>query len=270
MWAVVPISNELRVRQLAVGGLVEDNPLTSGATTLTSAGLAAVSGGIGSTQHLAIVLDPDGIDGAPEIAYVTALTAGAGSATVARGQEDTTARSHAAGTPWVHGPTPRDVVRSSSLIKRATGTAITLNSTSIAEVAAATNGPGTGGFDISLAAQVGDLLEWGFNAQVGNENVGVGFDIYTMVSGSRTNSFGTGLSASLGSQTGVGAWVSLNSVYWPLTGSALYAVQSGDISSGSVTMRPYYVTSSGTNKTLYSTANYPLMMWAKNLGPPSA
>jgi hypothetical protein len=102
------MANEIRVRQIAIGGLVEDNPLTSGATTLTSAGLAAVASGISSSQHLAIILDPDGIDGAPEIIWVTALTAGAGSATVLRGQESTTARAHAAGTPWIHGPTLRD------------------------------------------------------------------------------------------------------------------------------------------------------------------
>lgn len=103
------MANEDRIRQLAIGGLVEDNPLTSGATTLTSGALAAVSGGVGSTQYLAIVLDPDGNDGAPEIVHVTALTGGAGSATIARGKEGTSARQHDAGTPWVHAVTPYDV-----------------------------------------------------------------------------------------------------------------------------------------------------------------
>lgn len=103
------MANEARLRQLALGGLVEDNPLTSGATTLTSGALAAVSGGVGSTQYLAIVIDPDGNDGAPEIVHVTALTGGAGSATIARGREGTTARQHDAGTPWVHAVTPYDV-----------------------------------------------------------------------------------------------------------------------------------------------------------------
>jgi hypothetical protein len=106
------MANELRIRQLAVGGLVEDNPLTAGATLLTSAGLAGVSGGVGTTQHLPIVLDPDGEDGAPEIAWVTSLAAGAGvtgATGLLRGQEGTTARQHVAGTPWVHGVTPYDV-----------------------------------------------------------------------------------------------------------------------------------------------------------------
>lgn len=104
------MANEQRVRQLAIGGLVEDNPLAIGGTTLTSAALAAISGGITSSQHLAIVLDPDGVDGAPEVVYVTLLTGGAGSATIARAKEGTTARAHVANTPWVHAATPTDVL----------------------------------------------------------------------------------------------------------------------------------------------------------------
>lgn len=103
------MANELRKRQLAIGGLVEDNPLTAGATTLTSAALAAISGGVTATEYMAVVLDPDGVDGAPEVAYVTALTGGAGSATIVRGQEGTTGRQHVASTPWVHAATLVDV-----------------------------------------------------------------------------------------------------------------------------------------------------------------
>lgn len=101
------MANELRVRQGGIGGAVE-TALAIGGTTLDSAGLAAVAGGIGSTQHMAIVLDPDGIDGAPEVAYITALTAVTTSATIARGQEGTTARAHKVDIPWVHCPTVRD------------------------------------------------------------------------------------------------------------------------------------------------------------------
>lgn len=63
---------------------------------------------IGSTQHLTITLDPGATAGAPEIIYVTAHTASATTATILRGQEGTTARSHAQNTPWVHGATARD------------------------------------------------------------------------------------------------------------------------------------------------------------------
>lgn len=101
------MANEKRLRSLAIGGWIEDNPLTNVATTLTSAALAALPA-VGSTEHAVIVLDPDGKFGAPEIAYVTAHTAAAVSATLVRGQEGTTARQHDRDVPWIHGSTPLD------------------------------------------------------------------------------------------------------------------------------------------------------------------
>ncbi len=101
------MANELRVRSGFLGGLIEDNPLASGATVLTSAGLAA-GPAIGATQHQAITLDPDGLSGNPEIAYITAHVAAATTATILRGQEGTTARAHDRDTPWLHGPTVKD------------------------------------------------------------------------------------------------------------------------------------------------------------------
>lgn len=102
------MSNEIRVRQNFLGGLVDTADLSSSGTTLNSAGLAAATTAIGSTNHMAITLDPDGIYGAPEIAYITSLTVGATSATILRGQEGTTARAHLIDTPWVHAPTVAD------------------------------------------------------------------------------------------------------------------------------------------------------------------
>lgn len=101
------MANELRVRQDFLGGLVEDNPLTSGATTLTSNSLSAAVA-IGSTQHMPIILDPDGIAGEPEIAYITAHVLGTGTATILRGQEGTSARAHNRDTYWLHGPIKSD------------------------------------------------------------------------------------------------------------------------------------------------------------------
>lgn len=103
------MANELRVRQNFLGGLIEDNPLTAAATTMTSAALAAAVA-IGTTQHLPIILDPDGIYGEPEIAWVTAHTGAATSATLLRGQEGTTARQHQIDVNWVHGPSVQDFV----------------------------------------------------------------------------------------------------------------------------------------------------------------
>jgi hypothetical protein len=101
------VANELRVRTNFLGGLIEDNPLASGATVLNSAALAAVPA-IGSTQHMPIILDPDGVGGVPEIAYITAHTAAATTATITKGQEGTAARAHERDTPWLHGPTIKD------------------------------------------------------------------------------------------------------------------------------------------------------------------
>lgn len=104
------MANEIRVRTNFIGGLVEDNPLTAAAATLTSAGLAALVS-IGATQHAAVVLDPDGINGSPEIIYITAHSATFGTATIARGQEGTTARQHDRDTTWVHSATALDFDR---------------------------------------------------------------------------------------------------------------------------------------------------------------
>lgn len=101
------MANELRVRSGFLGGLIEDNPLTAVATTLTSASLASAPT-IGSTQHMALVLDPDGFAGAPEIVYITAHSAAATTATILRAQEGTTARQHDRDMAWVHSVTVKD------------------------------------------------------------------------------------------------------------------------------------------------------------------
>lgn len=106
------MANEKRIRALAVGGLVTDNPLTAAAVTLNSDGLAALPA-VGATEHAAIILDPDGTFGAPEVAWVTAHSVGATSATIVRGRETWNAgvgvaRQHDRDVPWVHCPTIED------------------------------------------------------------------------------------------------------------------------------------------------------------------
>lgn len=106
------MANELRIYQDLLGGRISDNPLTSGATTLNSAALAEMLA-VGSTQHMMIVLDPDGVSGlAPEIVMVTAHTAAESSCTIARAQQGTTARAHAQGTDWVHSVLASDIFSS--------------------------------------------------------------------------------------------------------------------------------------------------------------
>lgn len=90
-----------------VSGTITNNPLTSGGTTLNSAGLSALAT-IVAPDIAVIILDPAGVNGAPEVVYVTAHSSAATSATITRAQESSSAREHPSGTPWVHGPTTQD------------------------------------------------------------------------------------------------------------------------------------------------------------------
>lgn len=99
-----------RKYQPFLSGLVSDDPLASDATTLNSTQLADMMALSGS-DTLTVVLDPDGVDGNPEVVYVTAHTASATSATITRAQEGTTAREHAENTVWRHVVTNVDFER---------------------------------------------------------------------------------------------------------------------------------------------------------------
>lgn len=102
------MANETRVRANFLSGVVDDNPLTVGATTLTSSSLASFPV-INTTNHAMIVLDPNGTAGTPEIVMVTAHGAGATTATIVRAQEGTTARQHNQTIPWVHSALASDL-----------------------------------------------------------------------------------------------------------------------------------------------------------------
>lgn len=120
------MANEIRLRQGFLGGLVEDNPLSAVATVLNSASLAAMVA-VTATGHLPIVLDPDGYEGDPEIAYVTSHAASASTCTLLRAQEGTLARQHNKNTPWRHGPLTTDLQPGSENVYVAnSGAALTL------------------------------------------------------------------------------------------------------------------------------------------------
>lgn len=179
------MANEIRLRADFIGGKVDDNPLTSTATTLNSSALAACPA-VDSSHHFPITVDPDGIFGSPEIIYVTALTAGATSATIARAQEGTTARQHNQDEDWVHTPTIKDydgAAGGSGLIgftQYNPGTAVQPSTTSSTYSAVdATNlkvvftAPPSGKVLISLCARAyqtgADWQHWGL-LDVGNSN----------------------------------------------------------------------------------------------------
>ena len=108
------MANEIRVRANFLSGVVDDNPLIVGATTLTSSSLSSFPV-IDSTNHALVVLDPNGTAGTPEIVMVTAHGVGATTATISRGQESTTARQHNQNIAWVHSAVASDFVRNYSV-----------------------------------------------------------------------------------------------------------------------------------------------------------
>jgi microcystin-dependent protein len=91
-----------------LSGTTSDNPLLIGATTFNSAGLAAMPT-VGTPDTMWVVLDPEGVNGAPEIVKVTVHTGSATSATVTRGQQGTAAREHPSGTVWCVSVTKSDL-----------------------------------------------------------------------------------------------------------------------------------------------------------------
>lgn len=95
-----------RVRSNNVFGLTTDNPLTAGATSFNSLGLANLP--VIATQHAIVTLDPLRANGDPEIIVVTVHTGSATVATIIRGAYGTVARSHPQNTLWVHAPVTED------------------------------------------------------------------------------------------------------------------------------------------------------------------
>jgi microcystin-dependent protein len=96
-------------------GTITDSPLTVGATAVNSAAFATRLPVIATPHTMAIVLDPDGVAGVPEIVLVTDHAAAATVATVIRGQQTSlgadAAREHLAGTTWALGITAIDANR---------------------------------------------------------------------------------------------------------------------------------------------------------------
>lgn len=99
----------VRHRFNGIFGAITDNPLTAGAGSFNSAGLADM-GTVSAPDHAIVTLDPLKQFGAAEIIIVTVHTAAATVATITRGAYGTVARSHPQGTLWVHAPLDEDFI----------------------------------------------------------------------------------------------------------------------------------------------------------------
>lgn len=101
------MANEIRRRYNFLSGTIDDNPLSNSATTLNSTELASLAA-VGSSEHVALILDPTGVGNGPEVVYVTAHTGSATSATIVRGREGTSGVQHASTITWIHAATAAD------------------------------------------------------------------------------------------------------------------------------------------------------------------
>ena len=98
----------VRIRSNFVSGVIDNNPLAIGDLTLNATELADLAV-VASPDIAAIILDPAGSAGDPEIVHVTAHSGSATTATIIRAREGTVAREHLLSVAWVHGPTKQDL-----------------------------------------------------------------------------------------------------------------------------------------------------------------
>lgn len=159
--------------------------------------------------------------------------------------------------------------RAHRFIRRGTGTNMALanNAGTYVDFGGVTNGPGAAGFDMTIEAQIGDVLEYTPNFLAGNEAVITTWDIATIVSAAVVNWFSSGTSTHPTSNGLIGWYASGSGQYFNITGPAWYTVQAGDIdANGRVTVRPY-VLSTGV-RTIYTDGSSGfLLLSVKNLGP---
>lgn len=144
-------------------------------------------------------------------------------------------------------------------VARRTSGNITLNSTSWANVDT--------GLDLTMDAAIGDYVEValiGFLDQTGATYTRL--DVASVVSGSVVNTWSTNGAESASSE-GVGGWTGITSAFTPVSGATGRVLASGDISSGTVTLRLRYRTDSAVNKVLNANSNNQLVFMAKNYGP---
>lgn len=112
-----------------LAGLISDNPLGDSDTTINSSAfvyLPEVAGG----DYMWLTLDPDAVDGAPEIVKVVAHTSSGTQVTVERAQQGTVARQHAQSTEWRHAITRFDIENANPIAKAgaAVGDLLVVNS----------------------------------------------------------------------------------------------------------------------------------------------
>ena len=121
--------------------------------------------------------------------------------------------------------------------------------------------------DLTIAAVLGDILGVSIQAVILDTGAELVLDMATRVSGADVNY----LSSETGTPRFNGAlapWLqtTIGTGNFPtIAGEVLYKVQAGDLSAGTVTLRPYGAGDGGTRGVIRSAA-FPLRCWVKNYG----
>jgi len=252
------MANERRYRANNIGGTITDDPLAVDATSFNSAGLAAL-GDITAAMHAALPIEEGTANF--EVVYITAHTAGATSATIARGQEGTTAVEHAQGAAWTLGPTARDyALGRCAYVSSAFSNPAGWGATTFSTASVWTDVRPGGDLDLSIKAFPGDIIRVTGAMAWNNEGQGGNLDM-KIISGSSAARMS-------GGTMGCTAWRGLSGNYGFQGGSFLYRVAAADLTAGVLTTRLQIMT--GGAKGLAACGQCPLMLSIENLGAQEA
>jgi len=121
---------------------------------------------------------------------------------------------------------------------------------------------------LTIPAILGDILAIGINAFWQNNNVFSALTVATIVSGSVVNFIDNGTTTA--GTDGIAGWNDTNTATSPgagqsITGEFMWTVESGDISTGNVTLHLYGY-GFGAGKKITCRTGYPIQFYVKNLG----
>jgi hypothetical protein len=183
---------------------------------------------VDGTQHLVLVLDPTGVNGAPEIVYVTAHTAATTVCTIARAQESTNARSHATGTTWFHAPTARDF----ELSPNALAPLATRYAQVVANQAAITTVVDLAGLSVTVLVPANRRIKiTGYISECSNDTIDFGGTLFIMEGATQLQQADW-----LVARAGFATACSVMGVLQPSAGSHTYKLTMQNLGGGIVTM----------------------------------
>lgn len=269
---VIPLTNKSG-GSVAAGDVVVIDTANDTAFTTTTTGRSEVSLGVAQetiannstgrvlvSGYAALVNVPASVTRGHYIETHTVAKQATGSSTRRSGSFGQFLTGGATPTAWLWGSTDQAAAAGASTniivdiatpIKR-TGGNITANSTTWTELAAETGGPGTGGFDLDFTGvSAGDILEVSLSYYANNAATYFYVDFATIVSSSPVNYIGSGqVTSSTGD--GVSGMAAITGREETKAGTVRYAVVSGDLSAGALKIRPYFRTSSATDRTIFA------------------